>query len=91
MWLIAYWVSMLVIIASAIALTFNAVIRGGFVRTFWSGGVAMFGMAGLGQTPTTWLVGFTVSLAGVCIWIATRWIAHDRRYREQIAARRATL
>ncbi len=69
-----YWISLVVIIATAIVLALHPDIPGGFVGTFWLGGVAMFALAGLGHTPMTWLVGFMACLAGACVWGASRWL-----------------
>lgn len=82
MWLVAvYWASLGIIILTAIVLALHSGIPGGFVGTFWLGGVAIFGLAGFSQTPMTWLVGFMASLAGVCIWGAARWIHWQSRHR----------
>jgi hypothetical protein len=57
-------------------------IPGGFVGTFWLGGVAMFGLAGFHHTPPTWLVGFMVCLAWACVWAGSRWLHSRLPYRE---------
>lgn len=77
-----YWVSLVVVIATAIVLALHPDIPGGFVGTFWLGGVAMFALAGFAHTPQTWLVGFTTCLAGACVWGASRWLHCRMPYRE---------
>lgn len=70
----AYWIALSIVVVTAIIMAFHPKIPGGFVGHFWLGGVAMFGLAGFAHTPTTWLVGFMVCLAGACVWGASRWL-----------------
>lgn len=69
-----YWASLVVVIGTAIVVALHPDIPGGFIGTFWLGGIAMFGLAGFAFTPPTWLVGFMACLAGACIWGGTRWV-----------------
>lgn len=69
----AYWTALAVVIFAALVVALHPAIPGGFVRTFWCGGVVMFGLAGFAHTPPTWLCGFMACLAGACVWGASRW------------------
>lgn len=70
---VLYCVSLMVIITSAVVIAFHSSIPGGFVGATMLGGVAVFAVAGLDSSPPHWLVGFVASLAGACVWAATRW------------------
>lgn len=73
-----YWVSLAVVIGAAVIVSFGVGFDSGFMRIFWLGGVAMFGVAGFDFTPQTWLVGFMTCLAGACVGAATRHLRHMR-------------
>lgn len=77
-----YWLALVVVIVTAIVLALHPDIPGGFVGTFWLGGISMFALAGFGHTPPTWLVGFMSSLAGACVWGASRWLHSRAPYAE---------
>ena len=68
-----YCLSLTVVIATAVVIAFHSAIPGGFVGATCLGGVAVFAMAGFDNSPPNWLVGFMASLAGACVWAATRW------------------
>lgn len=70
----AYWLALAIVIVASLVVALHPAIRGGFVRTWWCGGVVMFGLAGFAHTPPTWLVGFMVCLAGACVWGGSRWL-----------------
>ena len=68
-----YYLSLAVVIVSALVVALHSAIPGGFVGATCLGGVAVFAMAGFDSDPPRWLVGFTASLAATCIWALTRW------------------
>jgi len=70
---VVYCVSLVIIIASAAVVAFHNAIPGGFIGATFLGGVAVFAIAGFESSPPIWLIGFMASLAGSCVWAATRW------------------
>lgn len=68
-----YYLSLATVIVAALVIALHSAIPGGFVGATCLGGVAVFAMAGFDNSPPNWLVGFMASLAGACVWAATRW------------------
>lgn len=68
-----YWLSLAIVIVSAIVVTLHRSIPGDVFGMAAMGGVAAFALAGFDNSPPNWLVGFMASLAGACVWAATRW------------------
>lgn len=68
-----YWLSLVIVIVSAIVVTLHRSIPGDVFGMAAMGGVAVFALAGFDNSPPNWLVGFMASLAGACVWAATRW------------------
>jgi len=80
-----YYVSLAVIVWSAIVIAMHPEIPGGFVGACCMGGVAVFGAAGLASDePPAWVVGIVASIAAGCVWAGTRWCMarqHRRLFR----------
>lgn len=74
-----YWLSLAIVIVSAIVVTLHRSIPGDVFGMAAMGGVAAFALAGFDNSPPNWLVGFMASLAGACVWAATRWRMHRTR------------
>lgn len=70
---VLYFISLTVIILTAVVVALHSAIPGGWIGSTMLGGVAIFAMAGFDQSPPNWLVGFMTALAGVCVWAAARW------------------
>lgn len=68
-----YWLSLAIVIVSAIVVTLHRSIPGDVFGMVAMGGVAAFALAGFDNSPPNWLVGFMASLAAGCLWAATRW------------------
>ena len=68
-----YWLSLTVVIVAAVVIALHRAIPGDMVGMTAMGGVAVFALAGFDNSPPNWLVGFMASLAGACVWAATRW------------------
>lgn len=74
-----YYLSLAVIVWTAIVIAMHPQIPGGFVGALCMGGVAVFGAAGLGHDePPTWVIGLVASLAAGCVWAGTRWCMSAR-------------
>lgn len=74
-----YYLSLAVVIVSALVVALHSAIPGGFVGATCLGGVAVFALAGFDVDPPNWIVGFMASLASACVWAATRWRMHRTR------------
>lgn len=68
-----YWISLAIVIVAAVVIALHRAIPGDVVGMTAMGGVAVFALAGFDNSPPNWLVGFMASLAGACVWAATRW------------------
>lgn len=68
-----YWLSLAIVIVSAVVVTLHRSIPGDVFGMAAMGGVAAFALAGFDNSPPNWLVGFMASLASACVWAATRW------------------
>lgn len=68
-----YWISLAIVIVAAVVIALHRAIPGDVVGMAAMGGVAAFALAGFDNSPPNWLVGFMASLAGGCVWAATRW------------------
>lgn len=73
-----YHVSLGIICVTALWLALDPRIPSGIVGTACIGGIAVFSLAATEGDPPNWLVGQMASLAGGCLWGATR-VAWRRR------------
>lgn len=67
-----YWTSLIIIATSALWLALDPKIPTGIIGSICLGGVAVFSVAAGEGDPPNWLVGQTGSLAGLCVWGASR-------------------
>lgn len=67
-----YHVSLGIICITALWLALDPRIPTGIVGSLAVGGVAVFSLAATEGDPPNWLVGQMASLAGLCLWGATR-------------------
>ena len=67
-----YLCSLVIIATSALWLALDPKIPTGIIGSICLGGVAVFSVAAGEGDPPNWLVGQTGSLAGLCVWGASR-------------------
>jgi hypothetical protein len=67
-----YLTSLVIISTSALWLALDPKIPTGIIGSICLGGVAVFSVAAGEGDPPNWLVGQTGSLAGLCVWGASR-------------------
>jgi hypothetical protein len=79
-----YHVSLGVICLTALWLALDPRIPTGIVGSLAVGGVAVFSLAATEGDPPNWLVGQMASIAGLCLWLATRVLWRRRAMRKQL-------
>lgn len=70
--LVVYWLSLAVIIGSAVLALLHPRTETGVIGSFLLGGIAMFALTGYDQPAPNWLVGLVACQAGLCVYVAAR-------------------